>query len=582
MNTFRRELLLGFVLCILLPQSAAGGITVDRADNFRYYVGPSPDWSAPEFRSDTWDDFNLRSREHPYKGVFWIKIDVLLGGDSPPDFDWEYNVHMIASHEAFWDDRSLGMSGVPADNAVDEVPGNVWHTYLIPNDLLTPGEHTITIRASAHQRSTGMKLLREGFMLPFQSNFRYVSVWSLIPTLFVSIGIVVGLYFLMLYFTDDRKAEYLAFFVLLESLSAYGFAIQWDHLVGYSYNWEWLNLRIEEISALLVLTSLPLYFLFKHGAPYPWRWLAVTIVVTVAFGAWLSPDTPNLAWFASFGSALIASVYFGRQNGTFYWWESAGLLLCIAGLLTQDVENTFLFLPALFSVVLLTHAISMQRRKAALEHATNLETQLRGELLRKHIQPHFLLNTLTSLMEWVETDAERGSEFISELAEEFRLMSHLSSQQTIDLATELELCDRHLAIMSLRLRKTCSLERQGIDGTERFPPAVFHTLVENAFSHNTYDGDAVTFTLQKEELVGQRVCYRLRAPRGQHQSSSFGRLGQGTGMKYIRARLKQGFGSHWNLEEVESGTTWDTVIEVDYRYLTSSIDTQLEAENCSP
>jgi hypothetical protein len=554
-------------IAVSFPIQGNAEIQVERADNFQYVTGVAPDWSNPLYISNEWDEFNRLTMEDPHKGLFWIRMDVYLDGEEVPDFDWEYNVRMIASHEAFWDDVSLGMSGRPAEDAADEIPGDVWHTYLIPNEHLTPGKHTITIRGSAHQRATGMKLLREGFMRPFSSNWRYVSLWSLIPTMFVSIGIVVGLYFLMLYFTDDRKPEYLAFFVLLESLTAYGFAIQWDHLVGYTYNWEWLSVATENVSAILVLLALPLYFLFKHNAPYPWRWMGATIAVAIVFGTWISPNAPNLAWFASFGSALIASVYYGRQSRSFYWWESLGLLLCIVGILTQDLENTFLVLPALFSVVLLTHAIAMQQRKAALERAVNLETQLRGELVRKHIQPHFLLNTLTSLMEWVETDPERGSEFISELAEEFRLMSHLSSQTVVDLGMELEMCDRHLAIMSLRLRKDCSLQRNDIIGDEPIPPAIFHTLIENAFSHNIYKADKLKFEIFKEALDGQWVRYRLLAPRGDQQTSSFRKLGGGTGLKYIKARLKQGFDSHWRLRDDPTDTHWTTMIDVDYAHL---------------
>ncbi len=542
-------------------------VVVERVDNYVYITGTDPDWSNPAYVSDDWEEFNRATEQDTHKGIFWIRIDVYLDGDELPEFDWELNVHMIASHEAFWDDYLLGMSGIPAVNSADEIPGNVWHTYLVPNERMTPGKHTLTLRGSAHHRKIGMKLFREGILRPFSSNWRYVSLWSLIPTLFVSIGVVVGLYFLMLFFTDDRKPEYLAFFVLLESLVVFGFAIQWDHLVGYTYDWEWTILRLEEYSATLVLLALPLYFLFKHKAPHPWRWLAVTVVIGVAGGQLFSPNAPNLVWFVSFSSALIASFVYGRRNNTFYWWESLGLLICIIGILAKDIEDTFLLLPALFSVVLFTHAVSMQQRKTALERAASLEAQLRGELLRKHIQPHFLLNTLTSLMEWVETDAERGSEFIAELAEEFRLMSKLSGQTVVDLKMELEVCDRHLAIMSLRLRKKCVLERKNIKGNELVPPAIFHTLIENAFSHNSYDTDELVFEIQKESLEDQWVRYSLLAPRGTNQTSSFGKLGTGTGSKYIQARLKQGFGKYWRLRDEPTESHWATVIDVNYAEL---------------
>ena len=562
------------LLLLVVPGLSGADVQFERADNFMYVTGPDPDWSNPVHVSDDWEEFNRLTMQSPYKGIFWIRMDVYLDGDEVPDFDWEFNVHMIASHEAFWDDASLGMSGVPAAAESDEIAGDVWHTYLVPNDRMTPGKHTITLRASAHQRKTGMKLFRQGILRPFSSNWRYVSLWSLIPTLFVSIGIVVGFYFLMLFFTDDRKPEYLAFFVLLESLVIYGFSIQWDHLVGYTYNWELLDIRVENYSAILVLLALPLYFLLKHNAPHPWRWLLITVVIALFAGRVISPDAPNLVWFASFGSALIASLYYGRKNKSFYWWESLGLLICILGILTNDIENTFMVLPALFSVVLFTHAVSMQKRKTALERAANLETQLRGELLRKHIQPHFLLNTLTSLMEWVETDAERGTEFIAELAEEFRLMSKLAGQTVVDLNTELEMCDRHLAIMSLRLRKQCVLERKNIVGDEPIPPAIFHTLLENAFSHNTYEAEDLVFEISKEQLEGAWVRYRLTTPRGKKQTSSFSKLGTGTGLKYIRARLKQGFDNHWRLRDEPTDSHWITVIDVNYDKLKQQEEVQ--------
>jgi len=557
-----------FVALYVSTFTTSAQIVIERADNFRYQIGEEPDWSKPLYQSDNWQDFDQLTRNDPNKGLFWIKMDVYLAGDSSPEFDWEYNVHMLGSHEGFWDTTRLGQSGTPAQLAENEIPGNVWHTYLIPNHQITPGKHVITIKGSAHARETGMKLFREGFMRPFTSNWRYVSLWSLIPTLFVSIGLVVGLYFLMLYFTDDRKPEYLMFCILLISLTVYGFAIQWDHLVGYTYDLEWVNLALENIAAILVLLTLPLYFLFKHKASHPWWWMLATIVVTLIFGNWISPNAANLAWFASFGSALLASIYYGKRNDSLYWWESLGLAACIAALLTQDMEDTFLFLPALFSVVLLTHAIAMRQRKLALDNATNLETQLRAELMRKHIQPHFLLNTLTSLMEWVETDAERGSEFISELAEEFRLMSQLSNQTIVDLGTELEMCDRHLAIMSLRIRKDCRLVRHGISGDEAIPPAIFHTLIENAFSHNAYDSEQVIFEITKEVIKDSSwIRYRLQAPRAAENESSFGKIGTGTGMKYIKSRLKQCFASHWRLRELPQQGSWITEIEVDYANL---------------
>lgn len=543
-----------------------GKVSFVKSDNNRFYIGNSPDWEKPDVASDDWAEFDRETRAVSYRGLFWMSFDIYLDVEEVPVLDYEYNLHMLAAQEVYWDGQLLGRNGLPGVTKEEEVPGNIWTTYLIPNHLLTDGKHTLTIRGSNHFRLDNMKFLREGWIEPFDPSYRYVSFWSLVPSLLVSIAAVVGLYFLMLYFTEDRQPEHLVFFVLLESLTLLGFSIQWGHLVGYTYDLEPLNLALELSSMIVVLVLLPLYFLLKHRAPKPWLWILATALLTWGV-AQLFPSVQIMGWLGSFGLAFFVSVYFGIKNKPFLWWESAGLLVCTLALLQQDFEDIFIFFPSLFSLVLLTHAIAMQRRKYALQEASYLETQLRAELLRKHIQPHFLLNTLTSLMEWVETDTEKSTLFIAELAEEFRLMSKMSSEKLIEMDTEVDLCRRHLSIMSMRLQKHCTLDVQGISGNEKIPPAIFHTLLENAFSHNAYEHDPVRFVLAKNEEPGENTTFTFTAPRARQQTQKFRQLGTGTGQKYIEARLRQAFGKHWRLTESHDENQWITVVWLNYNHL---------------
>lgn len=580
---FQFIVLAGLLLCCALtsevsiaePTDTGSTIRIIGSDNKRFYVGDNPDWSRPDVRSDNWEEFDREVRAHPHRGLFWMAFDVHIEGEGSARFDYEYHLHMYAAQEVYWDDLFIGSNGKPAADKADEIPGQVWTSYLIPGDALTPGVHELRIRGSNHYRLDNMKFLREGWIVPYDPSFRYVDIWSLIPSLLVSIGAVVGVYFLMLFFTEGRQYEHLVFFFLLEGLTVLGYAIQWDHLVGYSYDWEPLNLALEYGSILVVVILLPFYFLLKHGAPRPWLWILVAALITAVVDRIL-PEYDTIGWLGSFMLALVVSVYYGIKSGRFLWWESLGLCLCIYGLGTQDFEDVFIYFPTLFSFILLTHAVSMQQRRRALRQASYVETQLRSELLRRHIQPHFLLNTLTSLMEWVETDVDRSTEFIAELAEEFRLMSRASSQALIDLDTELDLCRRHLSIMSLRLQKHCTLETEGIDGSERIPPAIFHTLIENAFSHNVFRQQSLTFLLQREALDKSRIRFKFRAPLGGEQTAAFGKLGTGTGRKYIEARLAQAFSDHWSMQEQETETEWITEIVVRYDKLQTPLG---EGEN---
>lgn len=538
-----------------------GDVKFSHIRNYQYFIGDSPNWDAPEIQTDDWQTFDEAIRKHPHRGMFWLTFDLEIEVIQPPRLDWVYDLHMLAAQEVYWNDLLIGRNGVPSETKEDEIPGKVWTTYLIPSEQITTGSHTLRIRGSNHYRTENMKFLREGWIRPFNPEFRYVSLWSLIPSLFVSVAGIIGVYFLMLYFTDGKQWEHLVFFLLLENFMVLGYVIQWDHLVGYSYDWEWLNLTIEQITAISAAVLLPLYYLLKHKAPRPLLWIAGLAIVTFVLSL-LYPQVQIMGWFGSFGGALCITLYFGWRNQQMLWWEALGLLLCLIGLSAQDFEDVFMYIPTLFSLILLTHAMAMQRRKKQLQDAYLLENQLRAELLRKHIQPHFLLNTLTSLMEWVETDVERSTEFIAELAQEFRLMASVSSQPLIDLETELELCRKHLAIMSLRLQKTCILKTVGISGTEQLPPAIFHTLIENAFSHNAYEENSIEFVLSRESLDDQNVAYVLSAPMAKQQTSAYRKLGTGTGRKYIEARLAQSFGRHWEFFEEINENHWVTRITV--------------------
>lgn len=543
-----------------------GEVQFTYSGNIRFYTSDNPKTDTPAIHVETWPEFVHAVKELDYRGIFWLVHDVKLEVPKQPILDYEYNLRMYASQEVFWNDQFIGANGVPAANIQDEIPGKTWTSYLIPNDQLTTGLHTIAIRGSDHHRWQDRELIREGWIVPFNPEFRFVSFWSLVPSLLVSIAAVVGIYFLMLYFTEGKQKEHLTFFLLLENLTILGYAIQWEHLVGYTYDLEPINLALEFGSGVATLVLLPLYFLFKHKAAKPWLWLLIATALTLSADK-IFPDVQIMGWIGSFSTALIVSVYYGYKQKKLLWWESLGLLGCLFALVTNDFENVFMFFPTLFSLILLSHAITMQQRKRALQQASFIESQLRAELLKKHIQPHFLLNTLTSLMEWVETDVDRSTEFIAELAEEFRLMSKVSSQSLVDLHTELQLCEKHLAIMSLRLQKQCSLQRFNIDGAEKMPPAIFHTLIENAFSHNAYETNAVKFELKKVELENGETEYQFIAPKSSLRTSSFRKLGTGTGRQYIEARLNQSFDHHWRFEEIDEGENWKTTIVVNYKKL---------------
>jgi hypothetical protein len=178
------------------------------------------------------------------------------------------------------------------------------------------------------------------------------------------------------------------------------------------------------------------------------------------------------------------------------------------------------------------------------ERADREIERLELELLKRHIQPHFLMNTLTSLAEWIEADPRIGGAMIESLAEEFRGLISLTHKRTITLGEEISLCRSHLKLMGFRNDRTFDLVLHDVSLDREVPPTLFHTLLENAFSHNRYPKPGVAFHLWEKQVDGG-VWYEFEAPAGTNQVNHSDK--EGTGTTYIKARLKEAYGSNWTL-----------------------------------
>jgi LytS/YehU family sensor histidine kinase len=132
----------------------------------------------------------------------------------------------------------------------------------------------------------------------------------------------------------------------------------------------------------------------------------------------------------------------------------------------------------------------------------------------------------------------------------------MSTQRLVTAADELRLCRSHLANMSLRKDVAYELEVDGVAGEREVPPAVFHTLVENAITHGA-DAKRVTMRLSAS-TSGDRVRYVFESPAGDDEEASTA----GTGTRYIEARLREVWGSAWTFTQQRSGALWRVEMEV--------------------
>ena len=162
-------------------------------------------------------------------------------------------------------------------------------------------------------------------------------------------------------------------------------------------------------------------------------------------------------------------------------------------------------------------------------------------------------------MEWVERSPQKGIEFIEALAGEFDLLNDMADKKLIPIQHEIDLCKKHLEIMSFRKEVAYEWQDENIDQTQLIPPAILHTLVENGITHSkTPSNGKIKFKLSAENM-DNTVKYSLKVfatDRGGNSS------GSGTGLKYIRSRLTESYGKNWSLESGETNNGWLTEIKI--------------------
>ena len=206
--------------------------------------------------------------------------------------------------------------------------------------------------------------------------------------------------------------------------------------------------------------------------------------------------------------------------------------------------------------LLASHVLQVRRERKEREAALLKSARLEIELLKRHIQPHFLLNTLTALSEWVETQPAVAARMIHALADEFRVLAEISNQRLIRMEDEIRLCRSH--IMSHRKRRVYRMITENVDNDALIPPAVIHTLVENAITHHEGTVDEVELRLREERADGFRR-YVFSAPVERSVTGSFS---EGTGTRYIRARLQESFGERFELSSGAEAGCWRTEIRI--------------------
>ena len=148
-----------------------------------------------------------------------------------------------------------------------------------------------------------------------------------------------------------------------------------------------------------------------------------------------------------------------------------------------DVALLAIVLPLIISGV--ADRIFLEGEAKSAKQAT---LTARFETLKARLSPHFLFNSLNTLVDIVEEDPEMAVQFIEEMASIYRYILEYRDQPLVPLKAEIDAIKSLMYLHEIRkpgaLKMEFKLNNNG-EGQQIVPMAL-QTLLENALKHNNY------------------------------------------------------------------------------------------------
>ena len=268
-------------------------------------------------------------------------------------------------------------------------------------------------------------------------------------------------------------------------------------------------------------------------------------------------------------------------------WLVAGRLLVavVAGLFDAAwMERNFVDqLGTIFGVFLvaymigvLVHYLLYEIHKGRISEQRVLELQMLAKeaetaSLRAQLNPHFLFNSLNSLIALIEMDSNGARELALRLADFLRESLRVGREEQIPLSREFELVSSWLAIESIRfgdrLDVAMTLDPEAADLP--IVPLLLQPLVENAVRHGIstlVDGGAVEITTTSNHERLEICIENDYDPLGMSQRRT-DHQGAGVGLSSVRTRLAAVYGRGGRLSITQVDGRFVATIQIDLEVL---------------
>ncbi|MCF8304737.1 MAG: histidine kinase [Bacteroidales bacterium] len=251
------------------------------------------------------------------------------------------------------------------------------------------------------------------------------------------------------------------------------------------------------------------------------RWIYSTLITAVFLILIIFPDihliaflNRKLRWSQSIFLRMTIEIILASLLGALI-----GILASITshlisayedGLVKNIINNALITIVLNIIMVSALEAWSMfnegyfSKRKA--ERLEQELSQIRFEVLKSQVNPHFLFNSLNVLSGLVRSNPGEAEEFIDEFSAIYRYVLETIEKRVVSLKEELDFAASYLFLQKIRYGESLHYEIQ-IDShhfSKLLPPLSLQTVLENAIKHNSVNTEKpllMRILIENEDLV---------------------------------------------------------------------------------
>jgi sensor histidine kinase YesM len=182
--------------------------------------------------------------------------------------------------------------------------------------------------------------------------------------------------------------------------------------------------------------------------------------------------------------------------------------------------------------------------------------EMRLDMLRSQISPHFLMNTLNNIYAFIDEDQNKAKAIVMKLSKIMRYMLYESGNRKVPLSKEFEFIESYVNLMKMRFddKVIINFSLPEIYDDVNIPPLLFISFIENAFKYG------VSYQNRSEIDISFKVLYNNLIFYNYNNCCSSDLSSTGIGISNTLERLRLIYGDKFTIKIESQDNTYKVTL----------------------